>query len=161
MLSRVVIVIASLMFSLSIFSSENMLAERYNQTYLDLTNGLPHNNVSALYKDSNGFLWVGTYGGGVVRYDGYGMLQPVLGFKSLSCKSIAEDRFKRLWISFDEGTSVLDLKTMLPVVPKTVDGGDLSKLLSQAAVKVYTDALGRIWVVTIQEVALLWLQSVR
>ena len=149
MLSRVAIVIASFLFSLSVFGSENMLTERYNQTYLDLTNGLPHNNVSALYKDSNGFLWVGTYGGGVVRYDGYGMLQPVLGFKSLSCKSIAEDRFKRLWISFDEGTSVLDLKTMLPVVPKTADGGDLSKLLSQAAVKVYTDALGRIWVVTI------------
>ena len=155
MLSRVAIVIASFLFSLSVFGSENMLTERYNQTYLDLTNGLPHNNVSALYTDSNGFLWIGTYGGGVVRYDGYGMLQPVLGLKSLSCKSIAEDQFKRLWISFDEGTSVLDLKTMLPVVPKTVDGGDLSKLLSQAAVKVYTDALGRIWVVTIQEVALL------
>ena len=108
MLSRVAIVIASFLFSLSVFSSENMLTERYNQTYLDLTNGLPHNNVSALYKDSNGFLWVGTYGGGVVRYDGYGMLQPVLGFKSLSCKSIAEDRFKRL----SSGSGSLSMKVL-------------------------------------------------
>ena len=42
------------------------MTERYNQTYLDLSNGLPHNNVSALYTDSNGFFWVGTYGGGLV-----------------------------------------------------------------------------------------------
>jgi ligand-binding sensor domain-containing protein/AraC-like DNA-binding protein len=155
MSGRFVIVIFSFMFSLPGFCSGNLLTERYNQTYLDLTNGLPHNNVSALHTDSNGFLWIGTYGGGLVRYDGYGMMQPVLGLKSLSCKSIAEDRFKRLWISFDEGTSVLDLKTMLPVVPTTANGSDLSELLSQPAVKVYTDALGRIWLVTIQQVTLL------
>ena len=117
MLRRFVGVIVSFLFSLTCFSSGNLLTERYNQTYLDLSNGLPHNNVSALYTDSNGFFWVGTYGGGLVRYDGYGMMQPVLALKSLSCKSITEDRFKRLWVSFDEGTNVIDLRTMLPVVP--------------------------------------------
>ena len=61
-----------LVFSLPVLSSENLLTERFNLSYLDLSNGLPHNNVSALYTDSNGFLWIGTYGGGLVRYDGYG-----------------------------------------------------------------------------------------
>ena len=69
MSGRFVIVIFSFMFSLPGFSSGNLLTERYNQTYLDLTNGLPHNNVSALHTDSNGFLWIGTYGGGLVRYE--------------------------------------------------------------------------------------------
>ena len=81
-------------------------------------------------------------------------MQPVLALKSLSCKSITEDRFKRLWVSFDEGTNVIDLRTMLPVVPKTKNG-DIGKLLSQPGVKVYADALGRIWLVTISEVTLL------
>lgn len=131
-----------------------MLTERYNPSYLDLSNGLPHNNVSALFTDSNGFLWIGTYGGGLVRYDGYGMTSPVLGLGSLSCKSITEDSFQRLWVAFDEGTSVLDLRTMLPTMPKTPQG-DISALLALPGVKTYHDALGRIWLITNREVHLL------
>ena len=89
-----------------------VLTERYNVSYLDLKNGLPHQNVSSIFVDSGGFLWVGTYGGGLVRYDGYGMMTPVMWLKSNSCKSIAEDRFRRLWVAFDEGTNIIDLRTM-------------------------------------------------
>lgn len=131
-----------------------ILTERYNPSFLDLSNGLPHNNVSALFTDSKGFLWVGTYGGGLVRYDGYGMYSPAWGLGSLSCKSITEDPFKRLWVAFDEGTNVLDLQTMLPTVPKT-PRGDISELLAKPGVKTYCDALGRIWVITNREVHLL------
>lgn len=129
------------------WASGNILTERYNLSYINLENGLPHNNVSALYTDSNGFLWIATYGGGLVRYDGYGMMSPMLGLKSLSCKSITEDRFKRLWVSYDEGTNVIDLKTMLPVVPegKKVD---VASFLTQPGVRSYCDALGRIWLIT-------------
>lgn len=136
-----------MLFPLACLGSGNLLTERYNLSYLDLSNGLPHNNVSALYTDSNGFLWIGTYGGGLVRYDGYGMMQPVLTLNSNSCKAITEDRFKRLWVAFDEGTNVIDLRTMHPVVPKTADG-DISQILSEPGVKTYCDALGRVWLVT-------------
>ena len=77
-----------LVFSLPVLSSENLLTERYNLTYLDLSNGLPHNNVRDIFKDSNGFLWISTYGGGLVRYDGYGVMEPVLSLNSKSCRSI-------------------------------------------------------------------------
>ena len=43
----------------------NLLTERYNLTSLDLSNGLPHNHVSDIFMDSNGFLWISTYGGGL------------------------------------------------------------------------------------------------
>lgn len=135
-------------------TSGNILTERYNLSYINLENGLPHNNVSSLYTDSNGFLWIATYGGGLVRYDGYGMMSPMLGLKSLSCKSIAEDRFKRLWVTFDEGTNVIDLRTMLTVVPKSPNA-DLVSLLSQSGVKSYCDALGRIWLITDKRVNLI------
>lgn len=134
--------------------SGNVLTERYNLSYLDLSNGLPHNNVSSLFTDSNGFLWVGTYGGGLVRYDGYGVMSPVLGLNSNSCKSIAEDRFQRLWVAFDEGTNVISLRTMLPIVPESPQG-HVERLLSEPSVKTYCDALGRIWLITNREVHLL------
>ena len=135
-------------------AGDNLLIDRYNPSYLDLSNGLPHNNVSALFTDSKGFLWIGTYGGGLVRYDGYGMYSPVLGLGSLSCKSITEDPFQRLWVAFDEGFNVIDLRTMLPTVPKTPTG-DLSDLLAMPGVKTYRDGLGRMWLITNHEVHLL------
>ena len=52
----------------SIIHAGNLLTDRYNLTSLDLSNGLPHNHVSDIFMDSNGFLWISTYGGGLVRY---------------------------------------------------------------------------------------------
>lgn len=141
-------------WSLVTWAGGNILTERYNLSYINLDNGLPHNNVSSLFTDSNGFLWIATYGGGLVRYDGYGVMTPMLGLNSLSCKSIAEDRFKRLWVAFDEGTTVIDLKTMLPVVPR-FGKGDVGNLLAQSGVNTYRDALGRIWLITTREVVML------
>ena len=131
-----------------------MLTERYNVSYIDLKSGLPHNNVSAVFVDSSGFLWVGTYGGGLVRYDGYGMMTPVMWLNSNSCKSIAEDRFKRLWVAFDEGTNIIDLKTMRGVAPESLSD-EVKTLLSESSTKTYCDALGRIWLVTYSSANLL------
>ena len=153
-MSRFVVVVFSLLLSLASHASGNILTERYNLTYLDLGNGLPHNNVRDIFQDSNGFLWIATYGGGLVRYDGYGVKELRLELNSKSCRSITEDRFKRLWVAFDEGTNVINLNTMLPIVPKTASG-DISELLSQPGVKTYCDALGRIWLITTRHVNLI------
>ena len=32
-------------------AQDALLAERYNVSYIDLSNGLPHNNVSAIFTD--------------------------------------------------------------------------------------------------------------
>ena len=143
MVRRLSLLLLAVWTAVCSMAHETILTERYNLSYLDLSNGLPHNNVSCLYTDSNGFLWIATYGGGLVRYDGYGMMSPVLGLRSLSCKSIAEDRFKRLWVAFDEGINIIDLRTMLPVIPKSAHE-DISKLLNSSCVKTYCDTLGRI-----------------
>ena len=131
--------------------SSNLLTERYNLTTLDLSNGLPHNHVSDIYKDSNGFLWISTYGGGLVRYDGYGVMEPRLDLNSKSCRSITEDNFQRLWVAFDEGINIIDLKTMKAVTPVHPE---LQKLLVLPSIRCYHDALGRIWVITDRQVSL-------
>ena len=125
----------------------NILTERYNVSYIDLSNGLPHNNVNCIFVDSGGFLWVATYGGGLVRYDGYGMMMPQMWLNSNSCKSIAEDRFRRLWVAFDEGTNIINLNTMAGVAPESLSE-PVRKLLAEPSTKTYCDALGRIWLVT-------------
>ena len=153
-MNRLTTIILSGVLSLACWANGNILTERYNLSYINLDNGLPHNNISWLFTDSNGFLWIATYGGGLVRYDGFNMMTPALGLKSLSCKSVTEDRFKRLWVAFDEGTNVIDLNTMLPIVPKTAKG-DISELLAQPGVKTFCDALGRIWLITTRHVNLI------
>ena len=140
-----------LLFPLACHASENMLTERYNLTYLDLDNGLHHNNVRDIFKDSNGFLWISTYGGGLVRYDGYGVMEPRLDLNSKSCRSITEDNFRRLWVAFDEGINIIDLRTMNAVVP---DHPELKKLLVQPSIRCFRDAMGRIWVINNQQVSL-------
>ena len=140
-----------LLFPLVCHASENLLTERYNLTYLDLSNGLPHNNVRDIFKDSNGFLWISTYGGGLVRYDGYGVMEPRLDLNSKSCRSITEDDFRRLWVAFDEGINIIDLRTMNAVVP---DHPELKKLLVQPSIRCFRDAMGRIWVINNQQVSL-------
>lgn len=128
-----------------------VLTERYNVSYLNLSNGLPHNNVSCIFTDSSGFLWIATYGGGLMRYDGYSFVRPSLRLRSNSCKSIAEDRFKRLWVTYDEGTNVISLSTMTGVASEALPAA-VQKLLAEPSAKVYCDALGRIWLVTYSHV---------
>ena len=146
-----------LLLTLSLFHSftfsfaGNLLTERYNLTSLDLSNGLPHNHVSDIFMDSNGFLWISTYGGGLVRYDGYGVMEPRLDLNSKSCRSITEDRFQRLWVAFDEGINIIDLKTMKAVTPVHPE---LQKLLVLPSIRCYHDALGRIWVITDRQVSM-------
>ena len=135
----------------SIIHAGNLLTDRYNLTSLDLSNGLPHNHVSDIFMDSNGFLWISTYGGGLVRYDGYGVMEPRLDLNSKSCRSITEDQFHRLWVAFDEGINIIDLRTMKAVA---TDNPELQKLLVLPAIRCYSDALGRIWVITGRQVSM-------
>ncbi len=128
--------------------SQTSLLERYNVTSLDLSSGLPHNNVNDIFVDSRGFVWVSSYGGGAVRYDGYSFLAPRLtprsGSISNSCKGFAEDRHQRLWIAYDEGVLVLDMRTMDRITPAYRDG-DISRWLMRESVKVYCDSKGGLW----------------
>lgn len=149
--ARIIGLALCLMFSLASLASGNLLVERYNISYLDLSNGLPHNNVSDIFKDSNGFLWISTYGGGLVRYDGYSMMVPRLDLNSKSCRSVTEDPFRRLWVAFDEGIDIVDLRTMKSVIP---DHPDLKKLLAQSSISCYRDDIGRIWIINDRQISL-------
>ena len=54
-----------MLFLLTAHSQNN-----YNFSKIDIENGLSHNQVNAILKDSDGFLWFGTMSG-LNRYDGH------------------------------------------------------------------------------------------
>ena len=56
--------------SVSLQAQEHF-ADRYNVSYITMDDGLPHNFIDDIYKDTRGFLWISTAGGGLSRYDGY------------------------------------------------------------------------------------------
>ncbi len=131
--------------------AQDVLTGRYNMECLDLSTGLPHNHVNQIFTDSQGFLWISTYGGGAVRYDGYSFMKPVISrqseVSSNSCKGFAEDDFQRLWVAYDEATMVIDLRTMDYVTP-VCENGDLDNRLLRPSVKVYCDSKGGMWQLT-------------
>src|ERR1700733_10496802 len=43
---------------------------QFQFSHLDINNGLSHNEVTCIFKDSKGFMWFGTLSG-LNRYDGY------------------------------------------------------------------------------------------
>lgn len=119
--------------------------------------GMPNNFVDDIFQDSYGFVWISTHGGGLVRYDGFNYMNFNLGssgisLRSNSCRNVYEDHFKRLWIAFEEGPQVLDLKTMQPVIPPCENEkveAQLNKALKSLCTRMYCDAKGNIWMVAV------------
>ena len=119
--------------------------------------GMPNNFADDIFQDSYGFIWISTHGGGLVRYDGFNYMNFNLGssgisLRSNSCRNVYEDHFRRLWIAFEEGPQVLDLKTMQPVIPPCENEkveAQLNKALKNLCTRMYCDAKGNVWMLSI------------
>ena len=146
--------IAALFITLSSFA-QGSLPSRFNVSYLNMAAGMPNNFADDIFQDSYGFIWISTHGGGLVRYDGFNYMNFNLGssgisLRSNSCRNVYEDHFKRLWIAFEEGPQVLDLKTMQPVIPPCENEkveAQLNKALKNLCTRMYCDAKGNVWMV--------------
>lgn len=81
--------------------------------HLTSSDGLINNSITALYRDSNGFLWVGT-SAGLNRYDSYHFL-PFVNFagqpRNNNIQSIFEDWDGHIWAESQTGYSYFDYKT--------------------------------------------------
>ena len=147
--------IAALFITLSSFA-QGSLPSRFNVSYLNMAAGMPNNFADDIFLDSYGFVWISTHGGGLVRYDGFNYMNFNLGssgisLRSNSCRNVYEDHFKRLWIAFEEGPQVLDLKTMQPVIPPCENEkveAQLNKALKNLCTRMYCDAKGNVWMVS-------------
>ena len=75
---------------------------RFSQAYwvsnISMNDGLSHNFVDDIYRDSKGFVWIAT-SGSLSRYDGYEFVNfkpnsPAHYIKSNFVRKVAEDRHK-------------------------------------------------------------------
>lgn len=105
-----------LIFAIALCFSIGVQAEIYNFARLDNTHGLSNNQVECIFKDSRGFVWIGT-NFGLNRYDGY----RVKVYKSIkndttsvsgnAISKIEEDVNGNLWIRFNTDYNVYDIRT--------------------------------------------------
>ena len=73
------------------------------------TDAIRHDDIRVLYQDRDGALWVGTFGGGLVRYkDGQFTSYTVQsGLSNNTITSMLQDRSGNLWVGTDDGLNEL------------------------------------------------------
>lgn len=133
----------------AISQTQEHFADRYNATYITTEDGLPHNFIDDLYKDTQGFLWISTAGSGLCRYDGYEFIHfttntPHCKLKSNFILNVYEDNFHRLWIASEGGINIIDLSTLQSTMPNDPQG-KLQQLVNQPSFFVTRDAYNCIW----------------
>lgn len=86
----------------------------YHQSWFSIKNGLSHNCVYHIYKDSKGFIWISTQRG-LSKFDGNFFLNYASSNKeilsSTSVRGVVEDNFHHLWVATERGIQILDLYT--------------------------------------------------
>jgi signal transduction histidine kinase/ligand-binding sensor domain-containing protein/CheY-like chemotaxis protein len=147
---RILYLIIFICLSSAIYIQAERFIDRYHISFVTMKEGLPHNFVDDLFKDSRGFLWVSTAGGGLSRYDGYDFVNfspntPHCRTKSNFIRNSCEDSFRRLWAVSEGGIDIIDLKTLQPTIPEE-ESGQLKKIMMQPSVRSYKDTKGCIWV---------------
>jgi signal transduction histidine kinase/ligand-binding sensor domain-containing protein/CheY-like chemotaxis protein len=110
-------------------------------------NSISINSVIKLYQDQKGVLWVGTIGGGLNRFDRD--TEQFTTFQVLdSVFAITEDASGTLWFGGLGGIGKLNSKTGESTVYEP-DLGSPNTLNSTAAVSLYTDTHGTLWIGTV------------
>ena len=125
----------------------------YNFCHITEEAGLPNNSVTAVMKDSFGYIWVATQDG-LARYDGYrflsyGVKEPLYRLKGDYVYTLCEDSRKRLWVGSDAGLDLIDLQTGLSLPASDLGAvSELSSLFNSFVRSVVQTTDGNIWVVT-------------
>jgi ligand-binding sensor domain-containing protein len=84
--------------------------ETFEWTSFTTADGLPHNWIYDLFQDSAGRIWVGTWGGGLARYENgrWTTYDRRHGLASNAVTCIREDARNRIWVATDAGLNRLE-----------------------------------------------------
>ncbi len=114
---------------------------------------LGSNEITCLFEDNKGILWIGTSGGSLARYirekDCFYTYKPHVGKHGLnsSIKSITGDHFGNIWIATYGGLNILNPKTN-SLYKFPIEEGNTNSLPSRTALFVFEDSKKRMWVGT-------------
>jgi ligand-binding sensor domain-containing protein len=103
------------LFCFFVFGMAN--GQQYNFRNYSVSDGLAQSQVYCMTEDSRGYLWLGTRGGGLSRFDGNEFQtfteDDSLPSNFISC--LATDKQGNVWIGTDDGPCVFDGKKFKPV----------------------------------------------
>lgn len=91
-----------------LFFHFGVFAQRYNFVNYSVEEGLPQSQIYSMYEDNRGYLWFGTFGGGLSRFDGISF-ENYNEEQGLACnfvRSIAQTHNGNLLVGTDEGLFV-------------------------------------------------------
>jgi len=83
------------------FGCNTLQAQQYNFRTFSLEDGLSQSEVNCIFQDSRGYIWAGTSGGGLCRFDGkeFTTYETENGLAGQIITDIKEDHQGNLWIS--------------------------------------------------------------
>ncbi|MBI5914566.1 MAG: histidine kinase [Bacteroidetes bacterium] len=99
-----------LLFLCFLFTANWLPAQSWYFEQFSVAEGLPQSQVYALLQDSRGYLWLGTQGGGLARFDGRTFTVPE-GQQSGYVQALLEAGDGRLWVGTNQGVSRFDGRT--------------------------------------------------
>ena len=121
--------------------------EGFSQQYFfrkySVEEGLPQSSVYCLLQDSRGYIWMGTDGGGLARFDGHKFeaFNKSNGLSDNVVRSLFEDKKGNIWIGTDDGLTLYDGYKFVPI-------GKKQGLKGTAVMKIIEGNNGTIWVGT-------------
>lgn len=132
----------ALVWLLLVFSTS--IAQQYNFKRFSFEEGLPRSGVYCLLEDSRGFLWIGTEGGGLARFDGNDFVTYTTsdGLSDNTVRCLFEDIDGNIWIGTNG--SGLDLFNGHEFKNYSTEDG----LSSNYVRSILQDSLGNIWIGT-------------
>src|SRR6056297_1289784 len=88
-----------------IFILSGLKAQNYSFREYSLNDGLPQATIYCMIQDSRGYLWLGTDGGGLCRFDGktFETYKHEDGLSGNVIRSLFEDEQGNIWIGTDKG----------------------------------------------------------
>ena len=78
-------------------------SQQFNFKSYGLEDGLAQSQVYAVTQDDNGFLWVGTQGGGVSIFDGHSFQSNLQGLTNNYINQLKKHPNKGIWVGTDDG----------------------------------------------------------
>jgi len=118
-----------------------IFSQSFNFRVYSIDEGIPQSQVHAIAQDRDGFIWMGTDGGGLTKYDGRNFITftDLDGLTNNLVLSLVIDADDRIWIGTNKGISLRYHGKFIPV-PKAFD-----RLKDLAIRSLFIDSRKRIW----------------
>lgn len=93
-----------------LFIASISLSQELNFKNFDIENGLVQTQITSILEDSRGFIWFGTYGGGLSRFNGrnFETFDRIKGLTDEMVISVFEDKDKFIWVGTYSGVYKFD-----------------------------------------------------